>query len=281
MLSSPSYKSVPPSGAQDEEGAVASRRRDAEASAPFLVRAGSAVGLAALASCVGVVPATLRLAPRLGGAGSVVTTWIALAAAVFVPMLLAVIVLRGAWAGLRAFAGPAGPARTFGFIAWTAVVFVALVAFGTVLRATTHHHPLAGATFAVTGVILGGGLALFATRLVRALLPATPSVLRVLNGVIGVVFLAVLGILGNRFVASAPDAPGGIAFDLLACAVAALAASQPALGTRKKVAFATFPLAGPLFILGLAVLRSPAAPSDLVTESAPALAPMVRALSGR
>ena len=96
--------------------------------------------------------------------------WVALAAAALVPMVAAVVVLRGAREGLRAFAGPGAGLRAFGVGLWIASLIVAFTFFGGVLRAHTHHHGLAGVTFAfgALGLAIAIGPRLRAHRLSRA-----------------------------------------------------------------------------------------------------------------
>src|SRR5208283_2583547 len=103
----------------------------------LLVRIGTALGLSAAAALACALPAALRVSSAGGGSGANGTAhaWVALAAAELVPMLVAVLVLRGAREGLRAFTGEGAGLRAWGMAVWVGAQFVSLAAVGAVLRA--------------------------------------------------------------------------------------------------------------------------------------------------
>jgi hypothetical protein len=127
----------------------------AEESASLVVRFGAALGLAAAGAVVCSAPATFRLSAALGGGALNARAWLALSAAALGPMVAAIVVLRGAGEGLRAFAGPGAALRAFGVGLWLVSLLVALSWFGSILRAATHHHALAGVTYAFGALALG------------------------------------------------------------------------------------------------------------------------------
>ena len=91
------------------------------------------------------------------------------AAAALAPMVAAVVILRGAREGLRAFGGKGGELRAYGVGLWSASLLVLLSFFGSSLRSTTHHHALAGVTFAFGAVVFAVGSALACVRVIAIL----------------------------------------------------------------------------------------------------------------
>ena len=66
------------------------------------------------------------------------------------------------------------PSSTWGVATWAMATFLALASLGAFLRATTHHHGLAGVTFAIGGLAVGGALALVVRRLMQMARGADP-----------------------------------------------------------------------------------------------------------
>ncbi len=244
------------------------------------MRFGTAVGLGAAAALASALPATMRV--TLAPVASQETTgrvWVGLAAVTLLPMIGAVAVLRGARVGLRSFGGPAAEVRAFGVALWAGSLFVALSFFGSTLRASTHHHALAGVTFAFGAVVLAVGAALVCARLVAILRSASSEARRGMALVIGLLGFAVLGFLGTRFLdallrdsGSAPAA--GMVVDVLAFALTALFAAQPGLASRRAIAIFGPPVAVAVAALGFSAL------GDLplrtaIDERAPAFAQVV------
>src|SRR6202042_1491313 len=79
---------------------------------------------------------------------------------------LATVVVRRALAALRLFDPAALSTGLAVASVWALASFGALAALGAFLRATTHHHGLAGVTFAAAGVSVSALVAVFATRIV-------------------------------------------------------------------------------------------------------------------
>lgn len=162
----------------------------------LVLRFGTAVGLAAAAAMACALPAALRVGPGLAqdGTGRV---WTGLAAASLVPMVSAVVVLRGAREGLRAFGGPEAELRAYGVALWASSLLVALTLLGSVLRAATHQHALAGVTFAFGALGMAIGLALVCVRLVAILRGASAAVRGGLALALAMVIFAALGWIGD------------------------------------------------------------------------------------
>lgn len=125
---------------------------------------GEACALALTCALVGSIPAALRAAraggPFLGG-------WLA-SAAIVLPLLATFIWLsRAAGRGFRMLTGNrVGRSTAAGLALWIGLSMPALVVLGSVLKATTHHRGLGGATFGVVALGVVVGASLVARRLV-------------------------------------------------------------------------------------------------------------------
>lgn len=118
-----------------------------------------ALGVAFLAA----VPTALRTA----GAGGDFPSGLLVGAGVLLPLVIVSLALsRASGRGFRQLVGAASPRPlVFGIALWIGIALPLLVVLGAVLKATTHHRGIAGATFAVLGVVIVGGAALLAERL--------------------------------------------------------------------------------------------------------------------
>jgi hypothetical protein len=243
------------------------------------MRFGTAVGLAAVAALVCSFPATMRVSSAVSSEGAA-SVWVALAAAALGPMVAAIIVLRGAREGLRAFGGPGSALRAFGVTLWLASLLVGLALFGGVLRATTHHHALAGVTFAFGAVALATGSGIFCARIISILRDAPRGMRRVLALALGLIACAAVGWVALGFVraaASSDDpssAAAGTVVDVLAFALAALFGARRSFVARRLVALVGPPGAVILLAVGASTLRD-APLRDAIGERAPAFAAAV------
>ena len=256
----------------------------ADEAGSFVLRFGTGVGVGALAAAAASVPAAMRVSSALGaGAPNV---WVACVATMLFPMLLAVMVLRRSRVGLRALAGPDATARSIAVALWLFLLFVFEAVFGSVLRATTHHHALAGTTFAIVSLGVAFVLAILCTRF--ATIVATRGIalrrfLVVVSAGLLVIGIVVAGLrFARAFGGGEPGAasPGALFVDLLAFGIAAVFASRPSLAQRRGLALAGPPVAAALFAIGLWSLRSSSAIVDGIGAHAPALAPLARLLAG-
>jgi len=262
--------SAPPPPARADEGGSA------------VVRFGTAVGLAAVAALACVAPAALRVASLDAGDIGKMHAWIGLAAAALLPMLAAVVVLRGAREGLRAFAGAGAGLRLYVVALWMAVLLVGLSLFGSVLRATTHHHGLAGVTFAFGALAFAVGDALVCVRVFNIARMMPEGGRRVLMLALGLAVGIVLLAVGVRFVRAASHdaasyAAAGTVVDVLAFALAALFASRRSLVSRRSIALVGPPIAVVVAAVGVAMLRD-APLRTAIGERAPAFGAIVEAL---
>jgi hypothetical protein len=242
-----------------------------------LARVGGAAGGALLAALVASVPAVLRLPREVGLGGA----WLALAGAALVPIGLAIPVLRSAHEGLRGLWREAGAIRAAVLAAWAATLFVVLAVLGATLRAKTHHHALAGATFALAAAVAGVGLGAFAMRassVLRALAAAGRGRAAALAlAAFGVVVLALAVRLGGLPGALSPADRAGVV-DVLALALGAAFGAGRRF-ERSRLAVAAVPLAAMVFTAAL-VVAEPAV-GEAARDRAPVFGLLVRVVLRR
>ncbi len=238
----------------------------------------TALGLGVIAGLACSLPATLRVSERVLATESASRIWLGLATTALAPMVCAILVLRGAREGLRAFSGPGARIRVLGAGVAVLGLTVGLSLFGSVLRAATHNRALAGVTFAMGGLLVVVSAAVAGGRLVVLLEQAPPS-RRALAGVAIVLVLgAALAWTGMRFASvagrdPASSASAGVVVDVLAFALAALFAARPSFAERRSLAFAGPVLAVIVACWGFSVLRDPVVRAA-IEERAPAFAPV-------
>ena len=226
----------------------------------WVLHLGTAVGLAALAALVCALPATLRVAAAVAGTEGAPRVSVALSAAAFGPMIASIVVLRGARESLRAFVGPGLELRAFGVFLWLGLLLVIFSILGSLLRAKTHHHALAGVTFAFLALAIAIATALVCTRVVAILRHASAKTARALGGVLaGGTLVVILGI-GIRFLqatARDPESAGAAAVvvDVLAFAMCAGFAARPTFVNRRALALVGPPIAVAIIALGISALR--------------------------
>jgi hypothetical protein len=248
-----------------------------------VLRIGAAVGAGAAAAVVCVVPAALRVASQ--GEPGIASALVALSACALVPMIASLVVLRGAREGLRAFAGPGAGLRAYGVGLWLGTLLIALSVLGSLLRATTHHHALAGVTYAFGALAFAVADALVCAR-VMAIARALPDRgRRVLLLALAVAVAILLFAVGVRFVRAASRdaasyAAAGTVVDVLAFLLAAIFAARLRARLRRPLALVGPPVAVIVAILGIIALRDPPV-HDAVVERAPAFGPAADVLGGR
>jgi hypothetical protein len=214
-----------------------------------------------------------------------VRAWSALVAAALVPMGLAVAALRGAWHGWRDVGEGASPLHLFGAGLWIAGLFVWMVMLGAFLRATTHHHALAGVTYAFGALFLAAVWGLVCWRIAAILRGLTEMTRHLAMLSLAAPLLGVIVYVGARFlVVASRDASSAPAvatvIDVLAFALAALFVSADWRFLRRPLAIAGPPLALFLGALGLTTLGDHAI-LQAIREHAPAFASVAGLLSAR
>jgi hypothetical protein len=238
----------------------------------------TALGLGVIAGLACSLPATLRVSDRVAATEPASRIWLGLATSALAPMVCAILVLRGAREGLRAFSGPGARIRGLGAGVALSGLIVGLSLFGSILRAVTHNRALAGVTFAMVGLVLVVSAAAASGRVVVLLEKAPPRCRAVAGFAIVLAVGAALAWTGLRFASVAgrdPTSPGsaGLVVDVLAFALAALFAARPSFAQRRSLAFAGPALAVLIAFWGLSVLRDPVVRAA-IEERAPAFAPV-------
>jgi hypothetical protein len=246
---------------------------------------GVLVGLATLGALACTLPATLRVSPSLAGMGAVVRAWSALVAAALMPMGLSVAALRGAWRAWRELGEEVSAVGVFGVGLWAAGLFVWMALLGAFLGATTHHHALAGVTYAFSSLGLAAGWGLVCWRTAAILRGSGQRGRRLAMASLGALLFAVVLLIGVRLLLVASRDPSSAVavatvIDVVAFAFAALFASADWRFPWRPLAILGPSLALFLGALGLTTLGDPPV-SQAIREQAPAYAPMAGLLSGR
>ncbi|MDB4942307.1 MAG: hypothetical protein JWP97_1841 [Labilithrix sp.] len=239
-----------------------------EAPAPLITRVGTVVGGGVLAAITSALPAELRI----GDGGSVVRAfeqWLALAALVTPLAIVMVAVLRRARVGLRIVAGERAPLYAAAALWWAVIELGVLSVFGAVLRAKTHHHGLAGVTFAMLALISGLGVALVALRGIRMLVRMPPQNHVAALGVVTVTTFIVVTLVGLRTSRAEGLHTAAALVDLLALVVASVLASSRPMSRWRPLGLGGIPIAAGILLLGLATVRSEPDLSGILNEGAP------------
>jgi hypothetical protein len=239
-----------------------------EAAATLVARLGTVVGGGVLAAIASSLPAELRL----GDGGSLVRAieqWLALAALSTPLAILVVAVLRRGRVGLRILAGDRATLYAAAALWWAVLQLGALSVFGTVLRAKTHHHGLAGVTFAILALMSGVVVGLLAARGVRMLGRLSVSGQRVALGIVSVATFLVLVLVGARTARAEGLHTAGALVDLLALLVSAALLSTRAVARWRPLAVGGVPVAVGILLLGYATVRAEPDLSGLLLEGAP------------
>jgi hypothetical protein len=238
----------------------------------WLTSFGSVVGASTLGSTIATAPALLRL-EGAAGVCSPFGAWAVLIAATVLPMSIFVLALRRARGGFLAFGkGKDGVPRMM-LLGWIGSTFSALAFVGALLRARTHHHALAGVTFAISGLVFSLVLALVWARLAVLARRAPASGRGLMAAAIGVVLaLAILGVrhgLTRESAAPLLTLQDVKLVDGLAFAVGALVASRRPFVNRGLLALIGPPLAAVVFVLGASSLRACPSLLDALAGQAP------------
>jgi hypothetical protein len=230
---------------------------------------GSAAFAGTLAALLGSFPAALRVAPAADANFALTSVWLALTASSMIFVIALVLVLRGTRRGLLSFGGEGAVLRALGLVLWLVGSTDLLLIFGAALRATTHHHALAGATFACIGLGILVLSALVMRRLVALAGRLPPGLGPVLFA--GALALSAFFLLYFSVKASSPVSRGVPLFlDVLAYLIAGGFASRDSF-VRKPLALIGPPLAVIILVLGVAPLRAPSV-RTAVDVNAPLLA---------
>jgi choline-sulfatase len=242
---------------------------------PLPAQLASLLGAATIAALLGAVPATVRVAHDGGGP---LRAWIGVSASALVPMIVLVGFARSAREGARSITGDEAPLVTWAIGAWAIATFLALAAFGAVLRATTHHHGLAGVTFAMGGLVVGGAMALVVRRLTQMARDADPwGRTGLVVCVMGALVCALLTVVIRVARSGGAEVPPATLVDVIAFVVAGYALSRQAFARIGWLSVSGIPLAVGVLALGWSLLsREPP-----LVEAIRAHAPLLGAMATR
>ena len=258
-------RSTPP-GAGDPDDDRATERGSR------VMRFGAAVSAVILASVIATMPAAVRISASIGAASGGVSLWVSLLALAFFPLAVATVVLRHALASLRLFDPRTVTTGVAAVLVWGLMTFVALSGLGMVLRATTHHHGLAGVTFGGGGTVVAAVLALFAIRVVHALRDGSPALRWA--AIISCGLLVGVGVAFSAHVLARSEPASALCIDLIAFTFAA-AFGAGAFPHRTRplapLALAGPPLAAVVLVVGFATLGGSAPLRGAVEADAPIL----------
>lgn len=239
-----------------------------DADTSFVTRFGTVVGGGVLAAAASSLPAELRM----GDGGSIVRAieqWLALAAVLTPLAILVVAVFRRGRVGLRMLVGDRAPLFAAAALWWAVLELGVLSVFGAVLRAKTHHHGLAGVTFAMLALISGLVIAMLAARGVRMLLRMPPGGHRVALIVAASSAFIVVTLIGIRTSRAAELHTAAALVDGLALVVSAAIASSRAMARWRPLAVGGVPIAAAILLLGFACVRAEPDLKDVLAEGAP------------
>lgn len=230
------------------------------------------VGFIATGGLCAAVVASLPVAFRTGSEGTlglVLERWLALSA-VTVPIAVATVaIVQRARIGLRMVVGQRRAPLALGVLWWALIQMGLLSVFAAVLRKTTHHHALAGVTFALFAVVTGVVVALFAARstslLSRGGETAQKLGLRLAAGCACLVVLLV-GLRTSR--AEGLHTTAAIA-DGFAFIVTTMFASSGWIRRFKRMPVVGLPLVGMVIVIGLITLRFDPDVQKSLEETAP------------
>lgn len=228
-----------------------------------LVVAGG-VGSALVAS----LPASLRMGEE-GSAAQALEQWVVLSAIATPIAVTAVAVLRRARVGLRLLAGERVMLVALGVLWWSVIELGLLSVFGALLRKTTHHHALAGVTFAAFAVASGVLVGLFARRTTSILARGGTSLQKVGLAIAGgTAFIAIM-LVGVRTSRAEGMHTAAALVDTLAFAVTATIASSRIFGRVRPMAIGGVPVAVLIMMIGFTTLRFNPKLREALPERAP------------
>jgi hypothetical protein len=236
--------------------------------ASIVMRLGFIVAGGVLSAIASSLPPALRMGDD-GSASRALEQWIVLSA-VSTPLAVAAVAgLRRARIGLRLLLGEQASLLALGVLWWSVLELALLSMFGALLRKTTHHHALAGVSFAAFAVVTGVVVGLFARRTTMMLARGGASLQKialVIAGGCAFVGIMVVGIRTSR--AEGLHTAAGLV-DVLAFAVTTTIASSRLFGRWRPVAIAGVPVATLVLMVGLTTLRFDPALRQSLMDTAP------------
>lgn len=232
------------------------------------MRIGHVVAAGVLAAVTASFPASLRMGEE-GSLGRALEQWLVLSALATPLGILAVAALRRARAGMTLLMGNGAILLYVGVLWWAVIEMGLLGIVGAVLRKTTHHHALAGVTFAVFALASGVIVGLLARRAAMIIARGGHAVLKTglyIAGAAAFLIVMLVGIKTSR--AEGLHTAAGLV-DSLALAVTSAIASSRLLARVRPLAIAGVPVAVLVLMVGLTTLRFDPKLKDSLLETAP------------
>lgn len=220
---------------------------------PVVMRVGAIVGAGVVAALVSSVPGALRMGDDSSASRALLQLVVLSALATPVAVLL-VTVLRRARVGVRILMGDKPQLLAIGVLWWCVIELGILSIVGAVLRKTTHHHALAGVTFAIFALVSGLLVALFA-RKATLLVAGRGSQER--NGLVVAASSAflVLMLVGFRTSRAEGLHTASALFDGLALTIASTLTSSRFFARYRPLAMIGVPVALLVLMVGFTMLR--------------------------
>ena len=209
---------------------------------------------------------------RLGDGGSLCragTGWMALAAVAMPIAVLFVGVLRRARAGAQLGAGERIEVVASAVLAWTTLQILFTGFFASLLRKHTHHHGLAGVTFAIGALVCGVFMALLVRRVMTKLASMSAAAHRIALVITALMTFLVIIVAGLRTAPAEDLSTAAGLVDALAFAIACGIASSGVIARQRPLAIAGVPTAALVLVIGLASLHGNAVLRDALAKSAP------------
>jgi hypothetical protein len=239
--------------------------------ASWVTRFGSLSAAGAFAAALSTIPAALRIGSTVANVDTI-GAWLGLVGLAVIPCTFGACIFRGAYTGLRAFAGEGASARAAGIALWIALLIVSLTAYGSLLRATTHHHGLAGTTFAIGAVVLALAGGAVAGRIGAFVQKTTEDAQRIFAGASFIVLLGSIAVVASRL----GHGEASPVVDALALLLAMVFVGQPIFSGRKALAIVGPPIAATFLFLGIATVRSSPVLQDALAQGAPVFGSLVK-----
>lgn len=214
------------------------------------------------------LPPALRIGAELS-AGRAFERWLVLSALALPLSVFAVAVLQRARVGVRLLAGESTSLLATGILWWCVIELGVLSFFGALLRKATHHHALAGVTFAVFAVVSGIFVALFARRTTLMLARGSATLQRAAFAVAGASAFAGIMLVGFRTSRADGMHTAAMLVDGVALAVTSTIVSSRAFSHWRPLALASVPAAVLVLVAGLTKLRFSPELGQSLLETAP------------
>lgn len=197
------------------------------------------------------------------------TGWMALAAIAMPIAVLFVGVLRRAKSGAQLVAGDRIEVVASAVLAWTTLQILFTGFFASLLRKHTHHHGLAGVTFAIGALVCGIFLALLVRRVMTKLASMPPAAHRIALVITALMTFLVIIVAGVRTAPAEDLSTAAGLIDALALAIACGIASSRLLARQRPLAIAGVPTAAIVLVIGLGSLHGNVSLREALAKSAP------------